>query len=133
MTIVAAHCNSAACQCFDRPREAHSPGRRANWQSVESYPGELDSLRAENTRLRRLLDLTEQQARAVDPDQTGAATSVDMRSSPEQKIVFYLDMFRCRSDLYAVRWENPRDGRSGWVPAIRGRWRKGMSAAAAGG
>ncbi|WP_245550248.1 DEAD/DEAH box helicase [Nocardia niigatensis] len=50
-----------------------------------------------------------------------------MRSSPEAKVRFYLDLFRCRDDVYAVRWENRRDGRSGWMPAIRGRWSKGMS------
>ena len=94
---------------------------------MERYPGELDALRAENTRLRRLLDLTEQQARAADPDQTATMSRVDMRSTPQQKVQFYLDLFRCRPDVYAVRWENQQDGRSGWVPAIRGRWRKGMS------
>jgi hypothetical protein len=29
--------------------------------------------------------------------------------------------------VYAIRWENRRDGRSGWMPAIAGRWRKWMS------
>lgn len=37
---------------------------------MERYPGELDTLRVDNIRLRRLLELTEQQARAADPDQT---------------------------------------------------------------
>ena len=97
----------------------------------ERYPGELETLRAENVRLRRLLDLSAEQARAADPDQA-ALTSVptpapvDMRSSPEDKVAFYAGLFRCRTDIYAVRWENRRDGRSGWMPAIAGRWRKGM-------
>ncbi len=52
-----------------------------------------------------------------------------MRSAPEDKVRFFLDLFRCRSDVYAVRWENRRDGRSGWMPAIRGYWRKGMNRA----
>lgn len=50
-----------------------------------------------------------------------------MSSAPEEKVRFYLDLFRCRHDVYAIRWENQRDGRSGWMPAIRGRWSKGMS------
>ncbi|MGY4103822.1 TOTE conflict system archaeo-eukaryotic primase domain-containing protein [Nocardia sp. R16R-3T] len=50
-----------------------------------------------------------------------------MRSAPEAKVRFYLDLFRCRPDIYAIRWENRQDGRSGWMPAIRGRWRTGMS------
>ena len=97
----------------------------------ERFPGELETLRADNVRLRRLLELSEEQARAADPDQaalTGAPTApVDMRSVPEDKIRFYANLFRCRTDVYAIRWENRRDGRSGWMPAIKGYWRKGMS------
>ena len=99
------------------------------------FPGELETLRADNMRLRRLLKLSEEQARAADPDQatlTGAPESpVNMRSAPEDKVRFFFDLFRCRSDVYALRWENRRDGRSGWMPAIRGYWRKGMNRAGA--
>nr|WP_318546591.1 DEAD/DEAH box helicase family protein [Mycobacterium lepraemurium] len=96
----------------------------------ERFPGELETVRADNLRLRRLLKLSEEQARAADPDQatlSGAPGSpVSMASAPEDKVRFYLDLFRCRSDVYALRWENGRDGRSCWMPAIRGYWRKGM-------
>ena len=101
----------------------------------EQFPGELEMLRADNVRLRRLLALSEEQARAADPDQptlTGAPESaVNMGSTPDDKIRFYFDLFHCRSDVYALRWENRRDGRSGWMPAIRGYWRKGMNRAEA--
>ncbi|WP_439097869.1 TOTE conflict system archaeo-eukaryotic primase domain-containing protein [Mycobacterium kyorinense] len=36
-----------------------------------------------------------------------------------------MSLFRCRSDVYALRWENRRAGRSGWMPAIHGYWRRG--------
>src|SRR5690606_31725805 len=62
-----------------------------------------------------------------EPDQTAAGTPVDMRADPAAKVEFFLDLFGARTDTYAVRWENRHDGRSGWVPAIRGTWRKGMS------
>ena len=79
--------------------------------------------------------LSEEQARAAAADQatlTGAPeTPVSMASSPAEKIRFYFDLFRCRTDVYAVRWENRRDGRAGWMPAIKGYWRKGMSRAQA--
>jgi superfamily II DNA or RNA helicase len=101
--------------------------------SNERFPGELDTLRADNVRLRSLLQLSEEQARAAASDQatlTGAPESpVSMGSSPADKVRFYFDLFRCRTDVYALRWENRRDGRSGWSPAIRGYWRKGMSRA----
>ena len=90
-------------------------------------------MRADNVRLQRLLKMSEAQARAADPDQatlTGAPQSpVSMASSPEDKIRFYFDLFHCRTDVYAERWENRRDGRSGWMPAIKGYWRKGMNRA----
>lgn len=99
----------------------------------ERFPGELETLRADNLRLRRLLKLSEEQARAADPDQATLSGApelpISMRSAPEDKVRFFLDLFRCRSDVYAVRWENRRDGRSGWMPAIRGYWRKGMNRA----
>ncbi len=100
---------------------------------VESFPGELDTLRADNARLRHLLQLSEEQARAASSDQatlTGArASPVTMGSSSAHKVRFFFDLFRCRTDVYALRWENRRDGRSGWMPAIKGSWRKGMNRA----
>ncbi|CAN5871823.1 DEAD/DEAH box helicase family protein [soil metagenome] len=50
-----------------------------------------------------------------------------MSSTSADKVRFFFDLFRCRTDVYAVRWENHRDGRSGWMPAIKGYWRKGMN------
>ena len=99
----------------------------------ERYPGELETLRVDNIRLQRLLKLSQAQARAADPDQatlTGAPQSpVSIGSPPWEKIRFFFDLFRCRTDVYALRWENRRDGRSGWMPAIKGYWRKGMNRA----
>jgi len=83
--------------------------------------------------LRRLLQLSEEQARAAASDHatlTDAPESpVGMASSPADKVRFYFDLFRCRTDVYAMRWETRRDGRSGWMPAIKAYWRKGMSRA----
>ncbi|MBO0878825.1 MAG: SAM-dependent methyltransferase [Mycobacterium sp.] len=58
------------------------------------------------------------------PDQTAAGHEIDRHSNPESKVRFYLDLFGCRSDIYAVRWENRRDGRAGWAPAINCATRK---------
>jgi superfamily II DNA or RNA helicase len=100
----------------------------------EAFSGELATLRADNLRLRRLLDLSEEQARAARPDQAtliGAPAPPVIKASPmHDKVRFYADLFGCRADVYAVRWENKRDGRSGWTPAVAGGyWPKGMSRA----
>lgn len=77
--------------------------------------------------------MSEEQARAAAGDQatlTGAPTApVTMSSGSADKVRFFFDLFRCRTDVYALRWENHRDGRSGWMPAIKGYWRKGMNRA----
>jgi hypothetical protein len=63
---------------------------------VDSFPGELDTLRADNMRLRRLLQLSEEQARAAATDQatlTGTpASPVTMRSSSADKVRFFFEL-----------------------------------------
>jgi hypothetical protein len=90
---------------------------------------ELARLRAENARLLRLLRLTPQQAAPPGPAQAAYFEAppglVDDRSSPEAKVAFYAALFASRTDVYATRFDNPRTGKGGWVPAVRGGWRKG--------
>jgi superfamily II DNA or RNA helicase len=104
--------------------------------SLDAEPAELRNqvatLRAENARLLRLLELTPAQARPPGPTQTGmfdaAPGAVHANSPPEAKVAFFAALFAARPDVYAVRWENARSGKSGWMPAVRGGWRRGMPA-----
>jgi superfamily II DNA or RNA helicase len=93
---------------------------------------EVERLRRENARLLRLLELTPAQARPPGPVQTGmfdaAPGAVHSGSSPEAKVAFFAALFAARTDAYAVRWESTRSGRSGWMPAVRGGWRRGLPA-----
>ncbi|HET6911710.1 MAG TPA: DEAD/DEAH box helicase family protein [Mycobacteriales bacterium] len=41
-------------------------------------------------------------------------------------MAFYRALFRSREDVYAVRWDNSRTGRGGWMPAVRDGFRKGI-------
>ncbi|MFF5233867.1 DEAD/DEAH box helicase family protein [Dactylosporangium sp. NPDC000521] len=95
---------------------------------------ELERLRAENVRLSRLLDLQGQDT-APPPEQLSAAVAppglVQMASPVADKLALYVDRFRARADVYAVRWENNRTGTSGWLPAVAGGWRKGADRRAA--
>src|SRR3954471_44329 len=94
---------------------------------------EVSRLRAENDRLLRLLELTPQQARQPGPVQTGVFDGVPgpvhTGSPASAKVAFFASLFASRLDVYALRWENARSGRAGWVPAVRGGWRKGVPAA----
>ncbi len=91
---------------------------------------EIVSLRAENERLRGLLGLTDE--RQPEPPVAWEPTlfaptvsrrpAVDRRSSPVDKIGLFRSLFAGRDDVYALRWQNDRSGRSGWSPAVVGGW-----------
>ena len=93
---------------------------------------QVQRLRSENARLLRLLALSPSQARPPGPIQTGlfdaAPGSVHAGSPPQTKVGFFAALFGARTDVYAVRWENRRSGRAGWMPAVRGGWRRGVPA-----
>jgi hypothetical protein len=110
--------------CDDAPVE-FADGTVAS--ELDRLRRELDRLRAENARLTRLLDIQGRDT-APAPEQLAvpAPTLVTMESSAQDKLALYMDRFRARTDVYAVRWENARTGQAGWMPAVAGGWRKGM-------
>jgi superfamily II DNA or RNA helicase len=91
---------------------------------------EIESLRAENERLRGLLGLNGDRESvppvAWEPTLFVPAVPprpvVDRRSSPADKIGLFRSLFAGRDDVYAVRWENDRTRKSGWSPAVVGGW-----------
>jgi superfamily II DNA or RNA helicase len=99
---------------------------------VTDLQAELESLRSENARLRKLLKLTDREAGPTQGTQTAwfdmAPGPVDARSSTPAKLAFYAALFGARRDVYAIRWENTRTGKAGWMPAVEGGWRKGRPA-----
>ncbi len=92
---------------------------------------ELDRLRAENTRLERLVGLIGPRAlpdeAARSPLFGGLPGAVDGASSKEDKVLFFRHLFAGRDDVYALRWENDRTGRAGWMPAVEGGFRRGQA------
>jgi superfamily II DNA or RNA helicase len=91
---------------------------------------ELARLRAENARLLKLLKLTPQQAAPPGPAQASYFEAppglVHHRSAEDDKVAFFGALFAARTDVYAIRFDNHRTGKSGWVPAVRGGWQKGV-------
>ena len=62
---------------------------------AEQFPGELDTLRADNSRLRRLLQLSEGQALRGSCDQampTAPESPISTASSPAEKVRFLPDI-----------------------------------------
>ncbi|MBA3745438.1 DEAD/DEAH box helicase [Sporichthya sp.] len=97
--------------------------------SDDAFRRQLAELRQENERLKKLLRLTKFESEPAPGTQTAwfdrAPGPVNAGSPPEAKVAFYTTLFGARRDVYAVRWENPRLGKSGWMPAVEGGWSKG--------
>lgn len=97
-------------------------------EEIARLRNELVSIKAENSRLHRLLGVT---GRSIVPDQpsqdalfVGAQGRVDAHSPVQRKLALYRALFAGRDDVHALRWENAKSGKAGWVPAVEGGWRK---------
>jgi superfamily II DNA or RNA helicase len=103
---------------------------RSDGRLPPEVAAELARLRAENARLLRLLELTGEQAGMPRPGQAGFFDAppgpMHRGSPPEHKVAFFGALFAARTDVYAVRYDNQRTGKAGWVPATRGGFRKGV-------
>ena len=97
---------------------------------VRELRAQVERLTLENTRLARLLEMTPREVAAPGPVQGGwfdaAPGPVQVDSPAESKVALFGALFAARTDLYALRWENARTGTAGWLPAVRGGWRKGL-------
>lgn len=100
-------------------------------RQLRELSGENATLRAENSLLRkRLSERSDNDIFVIDSNSTpnliseikaneeGFTASV---SKPE-KIAIFRRLFRGREDVYPVRWENQRTGKSGYSPAIKNKW-----------
>ena len=47
------------------------------------------------------------------------------RSPEAAKSALFRTLFATRIDIYTTRLDNPHTGKHGWIPAVRGTWRKG--------
>ena len=46
--------------------------------------------------------------------------------TPEEKIQLFLQLFRCRRDVFPRYWENERSGKAGYSPVCANEWEKGI-------
>lgn len=94
---------------------------------------ELERLRAENKALRALLrahgiGIPEAPTVAVSdepPQADPVSPTVSKRSPLSDKAALFMSLFQGRRDVYARRWEN-RNGRSGYSPACKNEWQRGV-------
>jgi superfamily II DNA or RNA helicase len=55
-----------------------------------------------------------------------ASDLVDRNSTIESKIALFRRLFRGRPDIFPIRWENRKTGRSGYAPACANEWQRGI-------
>ena len=54
------------------------------------------------------------------------SAAIHGRSPIQAKITLFRRLFRGRADVFPVRWENAKSGRSGYSPACANEWRRGV-------
>jgi hypothetical protein len=110
-----------------------SPAKGAHEDDrTEALEAEVRALQTENARLRGLLGLdapSRQEATAMwkatlftDAESCRTRFQVDRGSPAKDKVALFRNLFAGRDDVYAIRWENQKSGKSGWGPAVEGGW-----------
>ncbi len=56
----------------------------------------------------------------------GEKASESTPRSPAEKIELFLELFRCRKDVYPKYWENIKSGKKGYSPVCKNEWIKGV-------
>jgi hypothetical protein len=118
-------------QCFALVRDErllyrHAPAVTPRQSSTVEKNTELAALLEENRRLIALLEQHRIDWRVPKP-QPPASQAVEPPSqrSPEEKLAIFKRLFRGRSDVYPVRWEN-KQGKAGYSPACANEWKPGV-------
>ena len=68
-------------------------------------------------------------AEALLPDVASServARTIDRYSQIDQKIALFREMFRGRTDVFPIRWDNVKSGKSGYAPACHNEWQRGV-------
>jgi hypothetical protein len=107
------------------------PDRDALDDELRSLRAEVARLQAENGRLQKVLGVTGSivsDRPSQSPLFTGPTGPVTASSSAAEKLRLFRALFAGREDVYAVRWENDRTGKAGWMPAVQGGWKRDKSA-----
>ena len=91
---------------------------------------QLSAMDAERAVLQRNLDALELRLNSVETtthESDGFADAAVTNNSPSsEKVGLFKQLFAGRPDVFPVRWENKRSGRSGYSPACSNEWVKGI-------
>lgn len=90
----------------------------------------LDNLQIENARLISLLEAHGIEWRVPSIPEV-VKTPFAMAAAPsnlstDEKVILFRRLFRGRDDVYPIRWESQKTGKSGYAPACANEWRTGV-------
>lgn len=101
-----------------------------SWENIARIRRRLADLNDERMELERELEAFEQQvifdSRAMTETPSFADAPVTNSSPSMEKVELFRQLFAGRPDVFPARWENRKDGRSGYSPACSNEWAKGI-------
>ena len=86
----------------------------------------LTALDVERAALEARLVQLKRPSRVSEFTATSATGTLTAAAQPAEKIAFFAGLFAGRLDVFPVRWENAKTGRSGYAPACANEWLKGV-------
>lgn len=96
-----------------------------NLAELEKKLAKLDSERAQLiVQISSLRNSQQSERKNNPPPLLGRPASSRIPISPSEKIELFLNLFRCREDVYPKRWENTKTGKQGYSPSCDLEWVK---------
>lgn len=86
----------------------------------------LAALDSERAALEARLEQLTHAAPVAEPAAGCVAGPVTDASTPAEKLTLFSSLFAGRRDVYPLRWESAKSGRSGYAPACANEWVKGV-------
>lgn len=93
---------------------------------VSRLRARLTELELERTALQSRLAALARPSRVSERASAPAAGTITDASTPEEKLALFRSLFAGRPDVFPVRWENSKSGRSGYAPACANEWVRGV-------
>ena len=91
---------------------------------VEEIKARLAALEQERRRL--LQELESLSTTSPPSDFLGVPASDKPLTTQEERIALFIRLFRCRDDVFPKMWENRKKGTSGYAPACKTEWVRGV-------
>jgi superfamily II DNA or RNA helicase len=93
---------------------------------INKLRNRLSELATERSTLEQKLSELLRSETVTPPQSTASETPNTPSLSATDKIALFQQLFAGRTDVFPLRWENSRDGRSGYAPACANEWVRGV-------